>query len=184
LGRSWWQRRSRKLRDFYNVESLRNILFCHEFFPLMTHNYKKNTVSTVGLHRLAALTEKYEPDVIFLDPLSAYYGLRENDTDLNRAFVNAILKYRRFYNQTLVIVHHDRKAQAKATEEMRGSGALEAGADSSVQLTRDFKRGVTKLQWNKVRHARTPLLVKLEQKKGNSGFFTEAPRDEPKKKDA
>lgn len=183
LGRSWWQKRAKMLRVFYDVESLRGIFFCHRIFPLMTvtHEFKKVITSCDGLQRLGAMVKEYEPDVVFLDPLSAFYALRENDTDLNREFINQVLEFRREHNMTLVIVHHDRKAQDKMHSEMRGSGTLEAGADSSLQLTKDFKKNITKLHWNKVRHAMTPPLLRLEQLKENRGFFTEAPKEENEK---
>lgn len=180
LSRSWWQRRAKMLRTFYDVEYLRGVYFCHRIFPLMTHDHWKRTVSCEGLGRLAALVEEHEPDVVFLDPLSAFYALKENDTDLNREFVNQILEFRRKYNMTIVIVHHDRKGQEKATSEMRGSSVLEAGADSSLQLTKDFKKKITKLQWTKVRHAMTPSLMRLEQTEKNRGFFTEAAEEAKK----
>ena len=187
LGRPWWQKRTRQLMEYEEGRShstemvidLSDLLFCHTHFPLarVRKQGRQWYTDMSGIGTLEAMIREHRAEVVFIDPLSKFYGLEENSTDQNREFVNRLLDLRLATGATLVILHHDRKSK-DGESEMRGSSALSADADSKARLqhvaqktsSRGFKAAETYLVWEKVRHAAKPARLRLTRGEGTAFF--------------
>lgn len=193
LSRPWWQKRTRDLQEYENGRAnttsedstiVDGITFCHTRFPLARTIRQGKWIEIVdvsGMSTLEAMIAEHKVDVVFIDPLTKFYDLKENSTEQNREFMNRLLDLRRSTNITIILVHHDRKMDRGGDnegQEMRGSGVLRGDADTSVRLQsitkkdrgRSFPATETFLVWEKLRHAANPGKLKL-MRADDSPFF-------------
>jgi len=68
--------------------------------------------------------ELREYDVIFIDPLLAFYGGDENDNSQARIFMQAFLNWARGEDKSIIFVHHSKKGERLNASGARGAGAI------------------------------------------------------------
>lgn len=168
LDRGWWKQRNSRLRQAHECQ-ISNLQWCHERWSLGRFDSKTWQTTTPGLDKLQQMLELHQPHVVFIDPLSKYYGLQENSNDQANEFVARLRDLRAALGVTFVIVHHDGKAQDGKPATMRGASAMRGDSDLSMQLVvRDSGKYVN-LIFDKVRHGPKPAPIKLGRTR--HGFF-------------
>lgn len=91
---------------------------------------------------LIAYAKKVRAELIVLNPANLLHGCDENDAGQIGTVVRAILRIIRETGASVVLIHHTKKglswdqdsAAGAQSSDVRGSGALVAGADSVIQV--------------------------------------------------
>jgi hypothetical protein len=165
LSGGWFQRRMKKLRDFFGDTDNIWVLNGQMTFG-RCGQYGKFDIDLTALEQIIV---SRKADVVFIDPLQGYMDLPESNTDANREFQRQLSKLRHKYECAVVVTHHDRKDNTgEGMHRMRGSSVLSDWADVVLSLEREFtvykddetsekKRvatpGIVLMDFNKTRHA-------------------------------
>jgi hypothetical protein len=165
LSGGWFQRRMRKLQDFFGEAPNISVLNGQMTFGRCGQYGKFD----IDLSALEQIIVSREADVVFIDPLQGYMDLPESNTDANREFQRQLSKLRHKYECAVVVTHHDRKdSSGEGMHRMRGSSVLSDWADVVLSLEREFKTekdeetnekkkiavpGSVMMDFNKTRHA-------------------------------
>jgi hypothetical protein len=119
------------------------------------------------LNLLRAGVEKWNPDIVFIEPMrSLWYGEENSATDMN-VVVEALLGIANDYKCGVILAHHEKKGGGdyESEEKMdraRGSGVLE-GVVTAMENFEVVKGGEAReLSWSKYRHAVAPNPVRME----------------------
>lgn len=115
------------------------------------------------LHRAA---EKYQPDLIFIEPFRGLWSGNENDSTEMARVVDNFVSLATDHGLAVIIAHHERKSGAGDDGERmsaaRGSGALE-GVVATMEHIEPVKAGEQReLDWSKVRYDDWPAPIRMQ----------------------
>lgn len=109
-------------------------LYCGKGAPLMQFA-NGNPTATAAFKWLKIMVEEFNPDLIFIDPKSMFYGLDENQNDHNTQWV-IMLRELTAWGASVVYSHHVTKAMAGSLElnGARGGSALVDGSRLAANM--------------------------------------------------
>jgi hypothetical protein len=126
------------------------IFIVHEFGDTgssLLSEYKPNLSVLAPLVNIA---NDIKPQLIIVEPLSAFLGNTENDNTAARAYINLLNRFAARYNAAVLTHHHPGKSyfdpdrqrpQGIATGEARGAMAFEDAAERVLYLKRERSHG-------------------------------------------
>jgi hypothetical protein len=117
------------------------------------------------LDSVRAGIEKYEPDIVFVEPFRGLWRGEENSATDMAVVVDAMMNIAADYKIGVLLAHHERKSGAGDDGEKmsvaRGSGVLE-GVVTALENFESVKAGEQReLSWSKSRHAGAPNPVRM-----------------------
>lgn len=109
--------------------------------------------------------EKWEPDLVFIEPLRSLWSGDENSSTEMNEVVDALVALSTDFNCATLMAHHERKAGAGDDGEKmsagRGSTVLE-GIVTAMENFESIKSGEQReLTWSKMRYAAAPSPVRM-----------------------
>jgi putative DNA primase/helicase len=92
-----------------------------------------------AVDKFLKLIDPLEPDLILFDTLArCSVGMKENDTDGMGLAINGVDRIRDRTGAAVLLVHHATKPDKDGKISYRGSGALEAAVDVSIEVRREL----------------------------------------------
>jgi hypothetical protein len=118
------------------------------------------------LNIVRAGCEKWEPDIVFVEPFRGLWNGEENSATDMAVVVDALVEIAADYKCGILLAHHERKSGVGEDGEMmsagRGSTVLE-GAVTVMENFQSVKGGdFRELTWSKSRHGAVPVPVRME----------------------
>lgn len=112
--------------------------------------------------------EKWEPDIVFVEPFRGLWSGEENSATDMAVVVDNLMEVASDYNCGVMLAHHERKSGVGDDGEKmsagRGSTVLE-GAVTVMENFESIKSGeLRELTWSKSRHGKAPNPVRMEWK--------------------
>jgi hypothetical protein len=133
-----------------------------------------------GVANLRAGIEKWEPDIVFIEPFRALWRGEENSSTEMAVVIDNIIGMATDYNCGYILSHHERKSGADGDELMsagRGSTVLE-GAVAVMENFQSVKGGdFRELTWSKARYLQPPPPVRLQYER-NNGWYEYVPESD------
>lgn len=110
--------------------------------------------------------EKWDPDVLFVEPFRGLWNGEENSATDMAVVVDALVEIAADYKCAVLLAHHERKSgigdDGEAMSAGRGSTVLE-GAVTTMENFQSAKGGDQReLSWSKSRHGKAPNPVRME----------------------
>jgi RecA-family ATPase len=134
----------------------------------------------IKLELLREGVEKWEPDIVFIEPFRSLWSGNENDSTEMAVVVDALIGVASDFKCGVVLAHHERKGGAGEDDKMsaaRGSGVLE----NFVTVMEHFEpvKGdeFRELSWSKSRYEPQPLPVRMSWDK-DAWWYTYVPSDD------
>lgn len=118
------------------------------------------------LNGVRAGCEKWEPDIVFVEPFRGLWNGEENSATDMAVVVDALVEIAADFGCGVLLAHHERKSGAGEDGELmsagRGSTVLE-GAVTVMENFQSVKGGdFRELTWSKSRHGKAPNPVRME----------------------
>lgn len=117
------------------------------------------------LNQLRAGVEKWQPDMVFIEPFRSLWSGEENSSTEMNVVVDALVGLATDFNCGVWAAHHEKKGGHGEDDKMsaaRGSTVLE-GIVTTMENFESTKGGeMRELTWSKMRHGRAPNPVRME----------------------
>lgn len=118
------------------------------------------------LNGLRAGCEKWEPDIVFVEPFRSLWNGEENSATEMNVVVDALIGIATDYECGCIIAHHERKSGAGDDGEKMSAGRGSTVLEGAVTVMENFE-GVKggdfrQLTWSKSRHGKAPNPVRME----------------------
>lgn len=132
------------------------------------------------LDKVRAGVEKWEPDIVFIEPFRGLWKGEENSSTDMAVVIDNIIGMSTDYNCATILSHHERKGGAGEDDLMsagRGSTVLE-GAAACMENFQSAKGGdFREMQWSKARYLQPPTPVRMEYQVEH-GWYTHIPESD------
>lgn len=118
------------------------------------------------LNLLRKGVEKWEPDIIFIEPFRGLWNGEENSSTDMAKVVDALVEVAADYKCAVQISHHERKSGVGEDGEKMSAGRGSTVLEGIVTVMENFESvkggDFRELTFSKSRHARAPLPVRME----------------------
>jgi hypothetical protein len=143
-----------------DLNCLNNTMFLNwEFNLAETSKYKDLLGSNcwLGFERLEGLLNRYEPQVLVIDPLQSYHNILESDNNQNRELIKRLKRIARERKMAVVVVDHDRKTPGIGVDSLRGASVKAELCDTVLALKpHEMSKDVWYLSYDKIRYIDGP----------------------------
>jgi hypothetical protein len=114
------------------------------FIPITTTANQIRLICQKGLDQVKGWIDKYEPELLILDPISTFHDTQENDSVAQAKIRDVLNRLKAQYNMAVLITHHfsskrsqnDPLAPTEAGGWFRGHSCLSDAADVLICLHR------------------------------------------------
>jgi hypothetical protein len=114
------------------------------FIPITTTANQIKLISQKGIDQIKGWIDKFEPELLILDPISSFHDTQENDSVAQAKIRDVLNRLKAQYNMAVLITHHfsskrsqnDPLAPTEAGGWFRGHSCLSDAADVLICLHR------------------------------------------------
>lgn len=110
--------------------------------------------------------EKWEPDIVFIEPFRGLWNGEENSATEMAVVVDAMVGIAADFDCGVLVAHHERKSGVGEDGELMSAGRGSTVLEGAVTVMENFQSIVNgryrELTWSKSRHGKAPNPVRME----------------------
>lgn len=136
---------------------------------------------TAMLNKVRAGCEKFEPDIVFIEPFRSLWKGEENSSTDMAVIVDNLIAMATDYSCGVILSHHERKSGAGEDGELMSAGRGSTVLEGAVALMENFQSvkggDFRELTWSKARYLQPPPPTRFKYDP-ETNWYNHVPLDE------